>query len=137
MNQKFQAGRPNYALDIGFLVLALLCIMLAFFLCSCASPRRTALATHVQERFTGRPDGLFERDTWRDKESGGGWFLFADPNVQGMVALHTNQAALGGGSSFIAGSLTLVVDTNTAQIIGAGGTALGNVIGASVKSAIK
>jgi hypothetical protein len=106
-------------------------------LCSCANPRRTALATHVQERFTSRADGLIERDTWRDKESGGGIFLFADPNVQGMAALHTNQTALGGGSSFIAGSLTLVVDTNTAAIIGAGGTALGNIIGASVKSAIK
>jgi len=29
------------------------------------------------------------------------------------------------------------VDTNTAAIVGAGGTAIGNIIGASVKSAVK
>jgi hypothetical protein len=89
------------------------------------------------EDYAGRCDGLVHRESWKDSEGGGGFFLFADPNVQGMAALHTNQSALGGGSSFIAGSLTLVVDTNTAQIIGAGGTAIGNIIGASVKSAIK
>ena len=54
-----------------------------------------------------------------------------------MVALHTNQSALGGGSSFTAGSLTLVVDANTAAIITSGGTAIGNIIGASVKAAVK
>ena len=106
-------------------------------LSGCASPHRSAVATHVQEQFTGRPDGLILRETWADKESGGGLFLFADPNVQSMFASHTNQTALGGGSLFTAGSLTLVVDTNTASIIAAGGTALGNVIGASVKAAVK
>jgi hypothetical protein len=89
------------------------------------------------EDYAGRADGLVHREIWRDKEGGGGFFLFADPNVQGMVALHTNQSALGGGSSFTAGSLTLVVDTNTAAIITSGGTAIGNIIGASVKAAVK
>jgi hypothetical protein len=102
----------------------------------------THTADHTLEHFTNRTDGLILRETWQhekwvDSESGGGFFLFADPTVQGMAAIHTNQSALGGGSSFVAGSLTLVVDTNTAAIIGAGGTALGNVIGASVKAAVK
>jgi len=104
---------------------------------SCACPRRSALATHVQEHFAGRPDGLVLRETWQDAERGGGLFLFTDPNVQSMYVTHTNQSALGGGSVFTAGSLTLVVDTNTAAILGAGGSALGNVIGASVKTAVK
>lgn len=103
----------------------------------CACPSRMALTTRTVDHYTNRPDGLILRETWLDKEKGGGLFLFTDPNVQGMSAVHTNQAALGGGSSFVAGSLTLVVDTNTAAIIGAGGTALGNVIGASVKAAAK
>ena len=104
---------------------------------ACACPRRSALATHVRERFTGRADGLVWRETWKDAERGGGLFVLSDPNVQTMYVNHTNQAALGGGSVFTAGSLTLVVDTNTAAILGAGGTALGNVIGASVKAAVK
>jgi hypothetical protein len=106
-------------------------------LSGCACPHRKAVTTHTVESFRGRPDGLVSREEWRDSEGGGGFFLFADPNVQGMTALHTNQAALGGGSSFTAGSLTLVVDTNTAAILSAGGSAAGNIIGAAVKTAVK
>ena len=54
-----------------------------------------------------------------------------------MSALHTNQAALGGGSSFTAGGLTVLVDTNSDKIIGVIGTAAGNLIGAAAKSAVK
>ena len=118
-------------------LLSLMCLFAAICFSGCASPRRSALSLHTTEHFTGRPDGLIQRDTWRDSESGGGFFLFADPNVQGMVALHTNQSALGGGSSFTAGSLTLVIDTNTAAIITSGGTAVGNIIGATIKSTVK
>jgi hypothetical protein len=118
------------------LIISLFTILTSLF-SGCACPRRSALATHVQEHFAGRPDGLVLRETWKDSERGGGLFLFTDPNVQSMYVTHTNQSALGGGSVFTAGSLTLVVDTNTAAILGAGGTALGNVIGASVKAAVK
>ena len=112
--------------------------ILALILCAgCAAPRRTATTVHTSEHFAGRTDGLIQRDTWSDGERGGGLFLFTDPNVQGMSAQHFNQSALGGSNSFVAGSLTLVVDTNTAAIIGAGGTAVGNIIGATVKSAVK
>ncbi|HZM04594.1 MAG TPA: hypothetical protein VFC44_16435 [Candidatus Saccharimonadales bacterium] len=99
----------------------------------CACPHRSAITTHVVERYTGRPDGLVARETWKDTEGGGGFFLLADPNVQAMSAIHTNQSALGGGSAFSAGSLTIIVDTNTTKIVGAAGTAVGNVISAAVK----
>jgi hypothetical protein len=122
--------RPVFLRFLSFLLFIAL-------LSGCACPRRGALATHVQEHFSGRADGLVWRERWEDSERGGGVFLFTDPNVQSMYVTHTNQAALGGGSVFTAGSLTLVLDTNTAAIIGAGGTAIGNVIGASVKAAVK
>lgn len=103
----------------------------------CACPRRKSLTTHNVEFFRGREDGLVEREEWRDAESGGGIFVFADPNVQAMAAIHTNQTALGGGSAFSAGSLSVVVDSNLVPAITATGTAVGNVIGAAAKTAVK
>jgi hypothetical protein len=111
---------------------------LAFSLClGCACPHRKAVSLHTVEIFQGRDDGLVAREVWRDTEGGGGFFLFADPTVQNMAAIHTNQTALGGGSIFSAGSLTSLVDTNLAPAIGAAGTAVGNVVGTAIKSAIK
>src|SRR5208283_4864927 len=75
-------------LDSAFLILT--------FLTGCAVPHRKAAATHTLEAFHNRPDGLVSREEWRDTEGGGGFFLFADPNVQAMTANHTNQCALGG-----------------------------------------
>ncbi len=118
-------------------LLCALCVLCGLILSACACPRRSAQASHLSEDFWNRPDGLVHRETWKDSERGGGLFLFTDPNVQSMYVTHTNQSALGGGSVFTAGSLTLVVDTNTAAILGAGGTALGNVIGATIKSTVK
>jgi hypothetical protein len=103
----------------------------------CACPRRQASATHTVEHFTNRADGLVSREEWRDQEGGGGIFFFADPNVQAMTAIHTNQCALGGGSAFAAGSFTIVVDSNLVPAIAATGTAAGNIIGAAAKSAVK
>jgi hypothetical protein len=95
------------------------------------------LSTHTVEIYRGRADGLISREEWRDSEKGGGLFLFTDPTVQSMTATHTNQSALGGGSSFVAGPMTVVLDTNTARVVAAGGTAVGNVIVAAVKAAVK
>jgi hypothetical protein len=95
----------------------------------CACPHRRAVSVHTVETFMpDRTDGLVCRETWKDTEGGGGFFLFADPNVQAMTAIHTNQWALGGGSAFAAGSFTILVDSNLAPAIAAGGTAMGNVI---------
>jgi hypothetical protein len=54
-----------------------------------------------------------------------------------LFAAHTNQSALGGGSVFSAGTVTITVDTNTAPIVGATGTAVGNIIGAAAKTTLK
>lgn len=116
-------------LNSSFLILALLC--------GCACPHRKALTSHTVELFENRPDGLLARESWRDQEGGGGFFLFADPNVQAMTAVHTNQFALGGGSAFAAGSLTIVVDSNLAPAITATGAATGNIIGAATKASVK
>jgi hypothetical protein len=118
-----------------FAILAFLCGEI--LLSGCACPRREALTTHTVEEFRNREDGLVWRESWKDTESGGGFFLLADPTVQSMSAIHTNQSALGGGSVFQAGSLTIVVDTNTDKVIGAVGTAAGNIIGAAAKTAVK
>jgi hypothetical protein len=109
----------------------------SFLLCSCACPRRQAETSRVRETFAGRADGLVCRETWRDSEQGGGLFLFTDPAAGQLFAAHTNQYALGGGSVFSAGTVTITVDTNTAPIVGAAGTAVGNIIGAAAKSAVK
>jgi hypothetical protein len=106
-------------------------------LSGCAIPHRQAAATHTVEHFASRPDGLVSREEWLDQEGGGGFFLFADPNVQAMTALHTNQCALGGGSAFSAGSMTIMVDSNLVPAITATGTAAGNIIGAAAKTAVK
>jgi hypothetical protein len=118
----------------------LICFFLlpsSFFLSSCACPHRKAESSHRIESFAGRSDGLVRRETWRDAEQGGGQFVFTDPAVGQLFAAHTNQSALGGGSVFSAGTVSVTVDTNTAPIIGAAGTAVGNVIGAAAKSSIK
>lgn len=106
-------------------------------LSACACPHRKATTQHIVEDFQNRPDGLVRRESWKDSEGGGGFFFFADPNVQAMTALHTNQNALGGGSAFAAGSFTSVVDSNLVPAITATGTAAGNIIGAAAKTAVK
>lgn len=72
-----------------------------------------------------------------DSERGGGWFLLTDPQVAMLSAIHTNQTELGGGSSFSGGPMSLKVDPETAEIIRSTGTALGDAIGAAVKTAVK
>ena len=110
----------------------------SFFLFpSCACPHRRGESLRVVETFADRPDGLLQRETWRDSEQGGGEFFFTDPAAGQLFASHTNQSALGGGSVFSAGTVTISVDSNTAPIIGATGTAVGNIIGAAAKASVK
>jgi hypothetical protein len=112
-------------------------VSLVSILSGCASSHRASKTTKTVEWFQDRQDGLVERITFLDKEAGGGVFLLTDPKVSAMSAIHTNQDALGGGSMFSAGQLGIIVDTNTAQILNAAGTATGNVIGAAAKAALK
>ena len=106
-------------------------------LCGCANPRRAAITSHEIRTYRGREDGLIAVEIWQDTEKGGGVFFLTDPTVSGLVAIHTNQPALGGGSQFMFGQASIVVDPQTGSIIGAVGTAAGNIIGAALKTAAK
>ena len=110
-------------------------LLIGLIASGCASDHRRALTVHQLRRYCGRADGLVCVEVWRDSERGGGVFLFTDPVALNLRASHTNQMALGGGSWFAAGSIRSVLDTNAAPFIGAGGSALGNVIGAAAKAA--
>jgi hypothetical protein len=127
--KKTNAIRLLALLNSAFLILT--------FFPGCACPHRKGVSVHTVEAFRNRADGLVSRESWRDTEGGGGFFLFADPNVQAMTATHTNQCALGGGSAFAAGSFTVLVDSNLAPAIAASGTAAGNIIGAAAKAVVK
>lgn len=70
-------------------------------------------------------------------EKGGGTFLLTDPSVASLTVYHTNQTTLGGGSYIGTGQMTLTVDPQTGQIVSATGTAIGNVIGAALKTATR
>ena len=108
---------------------------LLLLLGGCAVPHRSSLAKHSLANFAGRPDGMISLEMWSDKESGGGWFLLADPDVQAFHVVHTNQTAIGGGSVVAMGRGTISVDPQASAIISATGTAVGNVVGAAVKTA--
>jgi hypothetical protein len=123
--------------EASVLALSLPLCVFVVSISGCAIPHRKAATTHTVELFRERQDGLVAREEWRDAEGGGGIFFFADPNVQAMTALHTNQTALGGGSAFAAGSFTILVDSNLVPAIAASGTAAGNIIGAAAKTAVK
>jgi hypothetical protein len=110
----------------------------------CACPHRQAQTSHtiwsyaaVTNREGTIESVLVRRETWADSERGGGEFFFTDPGAAQLLAVHTNQAALGGGSTFSAGNVSVAVDSNTAAILGAAGTAAGNIIGAAAKTAVK
>lgn len=75
------------------------------------------------------------QETWLDRSWGGGTFAFTDPQASQAVFAHTNQAALGGGRSTSIGAISSTITTNAVQAITAGGTAAGDVIGATVKAA--
>lgn len=110
----------------------------SFFLSpGCAVVPRGPVASHERREYSGRADGLVLQETWRDSAFTRGLYVFADPSLNKICAWHTNQLALGGGSRIMAGGFSLVVDTNLVPAIAAAGTAAGNVIAASVKSAIK
>jgi hypothetical protein len=76
-------------------------------------------------------------EIWSDDSSGGGTFLFTDPAASQLEFDHTNQSALGGGRQTKAGSITSTITTNAVSAITAGGSAVGNVIGAAANAAAK
>ena len=122
----------------NFLLLAALWLCaLALLLCGCAIVPHGPVVSHTISRYADRQDGLVWREQWQDTDFTRGFYLFTDPSVLSLSASHTNQTALGGSSRITAGSFTIVVDSNIVPAITAGGTAVGNIVGAAVKSAVK
>ena len=74
-------------------------------------------------------------EIWSDDSSGGGTFIFTDPSASSLAFSHTNQTALGGSRSTGIGQIQSVITTNAVQAITAGGSAVGNVIGAAASAA--
>jgi hypothetical protein len=67
-------------------------------------------------------------EVWTENHHGGGTAMLADPSATQIASYHTNQAGLGGSSSFSVGSVQATVSTNAAAILSSGGTAVSNVI---------
>lgn len=80
---------------------------------------------------------LAYRETWTDKSGGGGTFLFTDPQASQLSFTKTNQAGLGGSRSVTVGNIQSTITSNAVAAITAGGSAVGNVIGAAAQAAAK
>ena len=114
-------------------------LLSVLLLAGCAIvPRGPVVERTITETFTGRPDGLTKRVTkLSDEAFTRGLYFFSDPSLQMLCSWHTNATELGGGSRFMAGTFGITVDTNLVPAITATGTAVGNVVGAAVKTAVK
>lgn len=113
---------------------ARLAIVLAVLaLGGCTVAPHGSKATHKVCTYQGRPDGLVMVEYWTDRSAGGGMLFFADPTLNNVTIVHTNSALHTGGAVSI-GSATVIMDPNTANVIGAAGTAVGNIVGAALRS---
>lgn len=117
----------------------LLCCALA--LTGCETGHRANETLHSVERWEIRTNStghvrryLVFRERWRDQGSVRFTGLFTDPTMQGWSDTVTNQTALGGGFRISFGAASSKTDSAG---IGAAGTAVGNVVGAALKTAVK
>ena len=96
-----------------------------------------AAGTNVDTGFLANRPRTFVayRESWTDHSRGGGTFLFTDPAASQVASSVTNQAALGGAHSFTVGNVSATITTNAVSAITAGGSAVGNVIGAAASAA--
>lgn len=107
-------------------------------LCGCTFAPHGSHATHRIWTYQPgtRSDGLVRYEVITDRSAGGGALFLMDPRAQSAVLTHTNSVLQTGGSLVI-GNGSVTVDPQTGDIISAAGTAVGNVIGAAVKTAVK
>lgn len=105
-------------------------------LCGCTIAPHGSKATHYTWTYQGRQDGLVRCEKWTDRSSGGGALFLMDPTLNNVALYHTNSVMQTGGW-FTLGNGTVTVDPQTGAIIGAVGTAAGNIIGAALKTAVK
>ena len=74
--------------------------------------------------------------TWSDTTKGGAITLLADPKASQISSTVNNQSDLGGNHMFNVGDVSWVTSTNAAQVITAGGSAVGSVIGQIVNKGV-
>lgn len=111
--------------------------ILLITLTGCAFPHRSGYTVDEVRSYAGRADGLIRVEIRKDREGGGGLFFLSTSDVQWMSVTHTNQDGLGGGSTVTIGPFHNATDPQTGQIIQDLGSAVGNVVGAAVKTAVK
>lgn len=104
-------------------------------LCGCTIAPHGSQATHTVKSYQGRKDGLVMVERWTDRSAGGGALFMMDPSIANFAGGHTNSAMQVGGWVTL-GNGSVTVDPQTGAIIGAVGTAAGNIIGAAVKSSV-
>lgn len=99
---------------------AILTTTLAFIFTGCVSAHKKGRTIHerfdyqiVQPTNGDDPEALLKcHEIWLDEFKGGGVAFLSDPSVTQFASFHTNQTALGGGSTLTIGSGQSVVSTN-------------------------
>jgi len=121
---------------------AILTTTLAFLFSGCVSAHKKGRTIH--ERFdyeivqpaSGEPVALLKcHEIWEDEFKGGGMAFLSDPTTTQLVSVHTNQIALGGGSTLTVGSFQSQVSTNGIVAVGQAGSQIIQGIGAAVGQA--
>jgi hypothetical protein len=117
------------------LSLPLITIQLAafFLLCGCAGIKRESGPYHTFRHYSGRSDGLVATEEWGYREDGRAWGFGNRGAVTNFSVVSSNLLGMGGWSIF-SGSGQLDISSNLAPVISAGGTAVGNVVGAAAKA---
>jgi hypothetical protein len=110
--------------------------ILATVLCGCTIAPHGSKTTRDVWTYAGNPPVMIRHERTVDRSAGGGALFLMDPSLNNVAIYHTN-ADLHVGGWFLLGSGTVTVDPQTTGIIGAVGTAAGNIIGAAAKTAVR
>lgn len=104
-------------------------------LCGCTIAPHGSRATHDIWLYDN--DGrVWRHERFTDRSAGGGALFFMDPSLQNVTLVHTNSELHTGGALGI-GSASVILDPQTGAVISAAGTAVGNIVGAALKTAVK
>jgi hypothetical protein len=97
----------------------------------CVTSHKKEYITHESWTFSST-GAITGHEIWSENHHGGGVAVLADPAASQIASYHTNQAGLGGSSTFSIGNIQAHVSTNAPAVINAGGTAVGNAISTAI-----
>jgi NADPH-dependent curcumin reductase CurA len=123
-NRQTGGGGCNPALAAGLVIL---------LLCGCASIHRVSGPEHSVT--TTYPDGRVVTEKWSWKDDARSHEFFDRGSLSNLVVTQSNLMGWPGVASFSANGGTIDISSNAAPVIGATGTAVGNVVGAAAKAA--